>query len=88
MDLFDLAENNGQSIPVSDPNALESDKPRLGGKTLAVLEHLRRGPAHGHDLMASGGTRYGARINDLRKAGYKIDAKHVRDGIWLYSLVE
>jgi len=82
MNLFDSCE----PIPVVDPNALKSDHKRLGGKTQAVLERLQRGPAYGHDLIAVGGTRYGARVNDLRKAGYKIDAKFVKDGVWQYSL--
>ena len=85
MDLFDYTEKS--EIPVVDPNALKSDKKRLNGKAKAILERLQRGPAYGHDLMAMGGTRYGARIHDLKKAGYKIHAKHVKDGIWEYSLV-
>lgn len=85
--LFDRPEPTKNIQPV-DPNVRESDKPRLGRAALAILEQLRSGPATGHDLVPVGGLRYGGRIHDLRQHGYKIDAEHQHDGVWLYSLVE
>lgn len=39
-----------------------------------ILERLRVGPATGLDLLrAGGGTRYGARILELRRAGHQIE---------------
>jgi hypothetical protein len=69
-----------------DPHVAAADKPRLAGKALAVLEVLKRKPATNVELVAVGGLRASARIHDLRKHGYRIDAESVGNGIWLYTL--
>ena len=46
-----------------------------------ILERLRQGPATGLELLqAGGGTRYGARLHDLREKGYQITT--TLDGEW------
>lgn len=37
-------------------------------------------------LQAGVGSRYGARILELRKAGHQITSERIRDGAWLYKL--
>lgn len=32
--------------------------------------------------------RYSARLNDLRRDGYKIQATHIKDSIWKFTLKE
>ena len=53
-----------------------------------VLERLRQGPATGLDLLkAGGGTRYGARVKELRDRGYGIETR--LSGKWpTYRLVK
>jgi len=64
--------------------------PRKGGRTRAqrILARLREGPATGLDLLrAGGGTRYGARVLELRRMGHRIELD--RSGEWpVYRLVE
>jgi hypothetical protein len=36
--------------------------------------------------MQVGGVRYGARIHDIKKAGYKIQSRRLEEGIWVYEL--
>jgi hypothetical protein len=50
-----------------------------------VLDRLRRGPAHSYELVAIT-HRFGARIEELRKAGHAIDAERVGGGVWRYTL--
>lgn len=54
-----------------------------------VLNRLRRGPATTSQLLEAGcGTRYSARILELRNLGYDIESKRVRQGSFLYTLRE
>lgn len=80
-----LFDDPREPAPV-DPRVSAEDKPRLAGKTAAVLESLQRKPATNVELVAVGGLRASARIHDLRKHGYEIDAESIGNGIWLYTL--
>jgi hypothetical protein len=59
-------------------------------KRAQVLALLRKaGPAGvttGELLQAGAGSRYGARVLELRALGHVIEAKRVRDGSWRYTL--
>jgi hypothetical protein len=54
---------------------------------LNALRLARPGGVTGSQLLEEGcGTRYGARIQDLRDQGHRISSKRVRDGLFLYTL--
>lgn len=73
--------------PVRDPNLASVAVARVSRQALAVLDRLRQGPATNRELLDVA-IRYGSRIHDLRKAGYKID-KHEdhKTGLTTYKLV-
>ena len=54
---------------------------------IKVLARLHEGPATNVELAACGGVRYGARLFELRQAGYNIEALPQAPGIWKYQLV-
>ena len=83
---LDLLDHMERSIPVVDHHAQPEDKPRLSKNSAAVLARLEQGPATNAQLMQVGGMRFGARIHDLKKHGYKISSEHLSDGIWVYEL--
>ena len=72
-------------LPATDPNALESDRPRLAGQNAAILERLREGPATNEEL-ARLSLKYTSRLSDLRKAGYEIECKRGKGGLNTYEL--
>lgn len=53
-----------------------------------VLNRLREGPATTHDLIQPevGGGRFGARLKEIRTAGYVIAEEHIRRGSHRYTL--
>jgi hypothetical protein len=54
-------------------SAQESTERVPATRAQKILARLRQGPATGLDLLqAGGGTRYGARIYELRQRGYQI----------------
>ncbi len=60
-------------VQTTDSPLLEMMKPRKMTRAEKILARLRQGPATGLELLkAGGGTRYGARIYELRKKGYRI----------------
>lgn len=62
-------------VPVSNP-----DKKTQAEK---ILARLRQGPATGLDLLkAGGGTRYGARIHELRGLGHRIHGPVEVFAVW------
>lgn len=66
-------------IPITDPHVAAVDRPRLSHQCLLVLERLRRGVATNREL-AGICLRTGARLYDLRKAGYSITTSQMKDG--------
>jgi hypothetical protein len=59
---------------------------RLSKQCEQILERLRCGPAPSSELAAIA-QKYTGRISDLRKRGYRIDARH-DGGEWWYVLKE
>lgn len=55
---------------------------------LSLLEDAGpQGVTTGEFLQAGVGSRYGARLLELRKQGYVITSERIRDGSWRYVLV-
>lgn len=68
-----------------DPNVDDRDKPRLSKQCAMILEALRHAEQTNWELMMIA-TRYGARIHDLRRAGYDIRVQLRGGGTFVYSL--
>lgn len=82
--LFDTSPDMRPIAPV-DPNVRKDDVRRLSRQCQDILEILRKGPATNKDLAAVG-FRYGARIHDLKAAGYTIAITHGVGGLNTYTL--
>lgn len=65
----------------------EEAKPRLGLQHQAIIERLQKGPVTNYELLQYA-QRFGARIHELRKAGYNIIKTYADDtrGVYVYSL--
>jgi len=60
---------------------------RLAGNALRALARLRQGPATNVELLALAGMRFGARLFELRRAGYHIETdEDKRRGVVTYTL--
>lgn len=83
---LDLDKPEPAVIHPVDPN-VESEPARLSRQSSAILERLRRGPATNTELIVMA-QRFGARLHDLRKAGYQISTNLIdtENGIYLYTL--
>lgn len=70
-----------------DPHLEAEELPRLTRQCLKILERLQQGPATNTELIAIA-QRFGARLHDLKKAGYKIatERSDVEAGIFVYRL--
>jgi len=73
--------------PAPNPSPIQRELRRRGKNEQRVLDRLRQGPATTLELVAVGGIRATGRVSDLRKAGFTINAEHVKDGLWRYRLV-
>lgn len=77
-------------IPVADPNADEEMHPRLTKQSQAILDAFRAASDHklNCEQLTAVARRFGARIHDIRKAGYHIDlVEHVKKtGFTVYQL--
>ncbi len=57
-------------------------------QTERILEALRKGPLTNADIVrAMNIFNSTGRISDLRKQGYRIEARKVRGGLWEYKLM-
>lgn len=76
-------------IPTPDVRVEREARPRLSRQCLAILEALQEGPVSGCDLLLIA-HRYGARLYELRQAGYRIDVigRNAASGFTLYGLVD
>ena len=85
--LFDMkGEPVKESPPLVDKRLPKEMQPRLSKQAQAVLARLEQGPASNIELIPIS-TRFGARVYDLRKAGYIIDMDMDRaKGISIYTL--
>lgn len=52
-----------------------------------ILARLKRGPATSPELNEIA-FRYSARIDDLRKLGHNITSERLKQGVWLFTLIE
>ena len=75
-----------QAIPVVDRNVSKRDRFRLTQSSIRILQRLKSGPATNTELTKIGGMRFGARLHDLRKAGYPTRSRHLVGGVWIYEL--
>lgn len=73
--------------PIKPICAPKQDRRRLEGQNAAILEILRAGIATNTEL-ARVSLKYTARISDIRAAGYEIEARRVKGGLWEYRLIE
>lgn len=73
--------------PTVAPMLPAEERRRLSAQCLKILDKLKQGPATNLQLAVIG-YRYGARIHELRKAGYEIviTAKNVESGETTYEL--
>lgn len=71
-----------------EPNStvLPADRKRVIRQIDIVLARLAEGPATTGDFLAMRISRFGARINELRKAGYEIANYRKANGEWEYIL--
>lgn len=85
-----LFDRPAPAVEPVDPNVLDSDRPRLCGASLRVLERLKEGPATNLQLMVPeiGGARFGGRLHDLRKAGVVWTRRNVEGSVWEYRLIQ
>jgi hypothetical protein len=77
-------------IPPQDPKVRGTEEePRLTRQSLAILARLREGPASNSDLVLIA-QRFGARVHDLREAGYPITilSRDRASGVTVYALEE
>jgi hypothetical protein len=86
-----LSETDGLPLFVEpvDPRVKGSvEEPRLSRQSLEMLARLKEGPATNAQLTTIA-QRFGARIHDLRAAGFQVEITH-RDretGLTTYALV-
>ena len=73
------------AAPIKPISAPSEDHKRLEGQNGAILARLKSGIATNVEL-ASISLKYTARISDIRAAGYEIDARRVKGGLWEYRL--
>ena len=69
-----------------DPNVRSVDVKRLSKSNRRLLDALRDGPKTNVELEPICGQRVSARVHDLRDHGYKIKAKALKGGVWVYEL--
>ena len=83
-----MTQQTLELIPVADPHVAPEDKPRLSGQSLEILAMLQKGPCTIREIMdATGSLRPGARIFDIRQAGYQVDVENHKGGLSIYKLV-
>jgi hypothetical protein len=67
-----IVRHKPKEVPVADPHVTAEEKPRLSRQSAQILAALRSGPKSNSELMAIA-QRFGARLFDLRQAGYTVD---------------
>lgn len=65
----------------------DEDAPRLGKQHHAILDRLREGPATNIELSRIG-QRFGARLEELKKAGHRWTKTAIEPGVWQYKLAD
>lgn len=63
------------------------DVTRLTAALRRLHDHMRAGGWHtGPELIPVAGLRYGARLEELKRAGIPFEREHVTEGVWRYRL--
>lgn len=70
-------------FPPTDRKVHPEDAPRLSGQSLKILERLKIGPATNIELYEIC-LRPGARVFDLKAAGWNIKSRRNPGGTWTY----
>lgn len=83
LDLF--APRKGQEIRLNS-SVPEHEAPRLSTQHQAILDALRTGPKTNLQLRLIA-DRFGARLEEIKRAGIRWDKKCVRAGIYEYWLI-
>jgi hypothetical protein len=81
--LFDT----GPDPPPPRPRAESSEEVRRDSNRARVLDALMAGPRTGTELATIAGHRFGARVEELRRLGWKIDAERIANGVFRYTLI-
>lgn len=64
------------------------DVPRLSAALQRLRDHMADGAWHtGPSLIPVAGLRYGARLEELKRAGFPFEPEHVGKGVWRYRLI-
>jgi hypothetical protein len=74
----------GRAIELN-PTVDDRDRARLSRQCLALLARLRQGEATNAELSRIA-MRFGARLEELRRAGFTIEAKRGDGGLFTYTL--
>jgi hypothetical protein len=71
-----------------NPTVAPEDVPRLTAALQRLYHHMRDGEwCTGPSLIPIAGLRYGARLEELKRAGIPFERQHLSEGIWQYRLV-
>lgn len=64
------------------------DVPRLTASLQRLYDAMKDGGWFtGPQLMEIAGLRYGARLEELKRAGIPFEREHVAEGVWRYRLI-
>jgi hypothetical protein len=55
-------------------------------KALALLRERGQAGATNAELLETAGYRYGARLLEIRRAGWEVESRHEQDGRWRFIL--
>lgn len=76
----------GQPTVTLNPTVAEEDAPRLSAQCHAIAARLREGPATNLDLIEVS-HRFGARLHELKRAGFLWTRKPVGRGVHEYRMI-
>lgn len=87
-DLFDESGKANSVVPTDSHSPAVAEAKRLNRQQILILARLREGPATNMELIPIS-TRFGGRIFELRKKGYRIDTTVLdrAGGLTLYTLM-
>lgn len=88
MPLFDRAATEERPRLELNRTVMEEDVPRLRASLQRLYDAMRSGDWFtGPELIPVAGLRYGARLGELKDAGYPFAREHVGEGVWRYRLI-
>jgi hypothetical protein len=85
--LFDAPRTARQEydIPLNS-TVSKADMPRLNAQHHAILDRLREGPVTNTELSQIC-QRFGARLQEIKLAGFSIGKECIKPGVWVYRLL-